>query len=70
MSNTGDGWCYRPCKLVLHPFPIMPASQTHPHLKAGTYQLITSGKELESALCWCNPLRESLKTASHDWIGL
>lgn len=50
MSDTGDGWCYRPCKLVLHPFPIMPASQTHPHLKDGTYQLITSGKELELAL--------------------
>lgn len=22
MSNTGDGWCYRPFKLVLQPFPI------------------------------------------------
>ncbi|MBE9179346.1 bifunctional 3'-5' exonuclease/DNA polymerase [Oculatella sp. LEGE 06141] len=30
----------------------MPASQTHPHLKDRTYQLITSGKELESALRW------------------
>jgi DNA polymerase I len=54
MSDTGDGWCYRPFKPVLHPFPIMPASQTHPHLKDGTYQLITSGKELKSALRWCN----------------
>jgi DNA polymerase-1 len=30
----------------------MSASQTHSHLKDGTYQLITSGKELESALRW------------------
>jgi DNA polymerase-1 len=30
----------------------MSASQTHPHLKDVTYQLITSGKELESALRW------------------
>ena len=35
----------------------MPASQTHPHLKDGTYQLITSGKELESALRWHSPSR-------------
>ena len=28
----------------------MPASQTHPHLKDGTYQLITSSGELETAL--------------------
>uniref|UniRef100_A0A7C3PIV0 DNA polymerase I n=1 Tax=Oscillatoriales cyanobacterium SpSt-418 TaxID=2282169 RepID=A0A7C3PIV0_9CYAN len=30
----------------------MSASRTHSHLKDGTYQLIKSGKELESALCW------------------
>ena len=47
----------------------MLTSQTHPHLKDGTYQLITSGKELESALCWHSPSKgESLEQFSA--IGL
>ena len=50
MSDTGDGWCYRPFRIVLHPFPVMPVSKTYPNLKDVTYRLITSTKELEIAL--------------------
>lgn len=43
----------------------MPASQTHSNLKNVTYRLITSGKELESALRWRSLSEgESLKQSS------